>query len=69
MVDVNDIFSTLGNDHLLEAMKLQDVQPEKNMVSIEDVSQTNQIAVQPKTTTIKAQQNPKVLKNNDSNNQ
>lgn len=39
MLDANDILSGLGQDHVHEVMKFQDIKPEKNMVRIEDTAQ------------------------------
>lgn len=36
MLDANDMYSGLGQDHLHEVLKVQDIQPEKHMVTIED---------------------------------
>lgn len=68
MVEVNDILSTLGNDNLLEAMRIQDVKPEKNMISIEDVSQAEQTTEQLQTNNVKASKNDNVLKKSDTKN-
>jgi hypothetical protein len=44
MLDANDILSGLGQDHFNEVMKLQDIKPEKNMVRIEEVSNSGATA-------------------------
>ena len=38
MLDANDILSGLGQDHLHEVLKVQDIKPEKNMVRIEEAA-------------------------------